>query len=168
LFLNGKSLGSKPQPADASPRVWKVAYAPGTLKTVARNSDRVVATDELRTAGVPARIVLSSNHDRLPFDWNDVAFVRARVVDAHDVLVPSANDLISFRISGPGEIAAVDHADNASHEPFQAGERHAFQGKCVAFVKASAPSGKIVLTASAPGLKSGKVVIKAFPPAPVP
>jgi len=163
LFLNVKSLGAKALNADASPRIWKVAYTPGTLMAVARNNGRVVATDELRTAGVPARIVLSSNQDRLPFDWNEVAFVRATVVDAHGVLVPSATNLITFKISGPGVIAAVDNADNASHEPFPAGERHAFQGRCVAFVKASAPSGKIVLTASAPGLKSGSITIKALP-----
>jgi len=168
LFLNGKSLGSKPLPADASPRVWKVAFVPGTLKAIARNGDKTVATDELRTAGAPAKIVLTANHDRLPFDWNDVAFVRAMVVDARGVLFPSATNVITFKISGPGLIAAVDSANNASHEPFQANEHHAFQGKCVAFVKASAPSGNMVVTASAPGLKSGKVVIKASPPVSAP
>jgi beta-galactosidase len=186
LFLNGKSLGSKPLNADASPRIWKVVYTPGTLKAVARNNDRVVATDELRTAGPPAKIQLSvgradpalrdqdaqqrvpTDRIRLTADWNEVAFVRATVVDAHGVLVPSATNLITFKVSGPGVIAAVDNADNASHEPFPAGERHAFQGRCVAFVKASAPSGKIVLTASAPGLKSDEVVIKACPPVSAP
>jgi beta-galactosidase len=73
--------------------------------------------------------------------------------------------LITFAISGPGVIAAVDNADNASHEPFQANERHAFQGQCIAFVKASAPSGKMIVTASAPGLKSGSITIQALPPA---
>ena len=163
LFLNVKSLGAKALNADASPRIWKVAYTPGTLKAVARNNGHVVATDELRTAGAPAKIVLTANRDQLPSDWNEVAFVRATVVDAHGVLVPSATNLITFKVSGPGVIAAVDNADNASHEPFPAGERHAFQGRCVAFVKASAPSGKIVLTASAPGLKSGSITIKALP-----
>jgi beta-galactosidase len=163
LFLNDKSLGSKALNADASPRIWKVACTPGTLKAVARNNGHVVATDELRTAGAPAKIVLTANRDQLPSDWNEVAFVRATVVDAHGVLVPSATNLITFKVSGPGVIAAVDNADNASHEPFPAGERHAFQGRCVAFVKASAPSGKIVLTASAPGLKSGSITIKALP-----
>ena len=164
LFLNDKSLGSKALNADAAPRIWKVAYAPGTLKAVARNNGRVAATDKLCTAGAPAKVVLTANRDRLPSDWNEVAFVRTTVVDAHGVLVPSATNLITFKVSGPGVIAAVDNADNASHEPFPAGERHAFQGKCVAFVKASAPSGKIVLTASAPGLESGSITLKALPP----
>jgi beta-galactosidase len=140
-----------------------VAWAPGALKAVARNSGKIAATDELRTAGAPAKIVLAANCNLLPFDWNEVALVRAAVVDQQGILVPGADPLISFKVSGPGVVAAVDNANNASHEPFSTNERHAFQGKCVAFVKASAASGKIVLTASAPGLKSGSIAIKTSP-----
>jgi len=164
LFLNGKSLGAQPLPVDASPRIWKVTFAPGTLKAVARNDGSMVATDELRTAGPPAKIRLVPNRKELGDVWDDVAFVRAMVVDRSGIPVPSASDLISFKISGPGVIAAVDNADNASHEPFQATERHAFGGECVAFVKATAPAGKITLTASAPGLKSDSISLKALPP----
>ncbi|HLZ53420.1 MAG TPA: glycoside hydrolase family 2 TIM barrel-domain containing protein [Verrucomicrobiae bacterium] len=161
LFLNGKSLGTQPLHADAAPRVWKVNFAPGTLKAVARNDGKEVATDELRTAGQPAKIRLTTNLKKLDADWDDVAFVRAAVVDRHGVPVPSAKNLIRFKISGPGLIVAVDNADNASHEPFQASERHAFEGKCVAFVKARAASGQISITASSPGLEGGEVVIPA-------
>jgi beta-galactosidase len=165
LFLNGKSLGAKPLNADASPRVWKVAYAPGALKAIARNNGKTTATHELRTAGRPAGILLAADQSKLAAGWNDVCRVTATVVDERGVPVPGANDLITFAISGPGVIAAVDNADNASHEPFQANERHAFQGQCIAFVKASAPSGKMIVTASAPGLKSGSITIQALPPA---
>jgi len=164
LFLNGKSLGAQPLHTDASPRVWKVNFAAGALRAVARNEGKVVATDELRTAGEAAKILLTTNHKKIVGGWDSVAFVRAAVVDRHGVLVPSANDLITFNISGPGVVAAVDNADNASHEPFQADERHAYEGECVAFVKATAPAGKIVLTASAPGLRSGSVILKALAP----
>jgi len=164
LFLNGKSLGAQTLPVDASPRTWKVTFAPGALKAVARNDGSVVATDELRTAGPPVKIRLMANRKEIAEVWDGVAFVRAKVVDQSGIPVPSANDLISFKISGPGVVVAVDNADNASHEPFQASERHAYQGECVAFVKATAPSGKIVVTASATGLRSDDVVIQALKP----
>jgi beta-galactosidase len=83
------------------------------------------------------------------------------VADANGVPVPGADHLISFAISGAGAIAAVDNADNTSHEPFQAAERHAYQGRCVAFVKAAAPDGNILLTATAPGLKSATIALAA-------
>ena len=66
LFLNGKSLGVKTINDDASPRNWQVPFAPGTLKAVARNNGKVVATDELRTAGEPKRIVLSTETKKTP------------------------------------------------------------------------------------------------------
>jgi beta-galactosidase len=164
LFLNGKSLGAQTIHADASPRVWKVNFEPGTLKAEARNDGKVVATDELRAAGKPEKIVLTMNHRTLDDDWNDVAFVRAVVVDKHGVRVPRANNLISFKVSGPGVIAAVDNANNSSHEPFQASERKAYEGRCVASIKANANSGRIVVTASSPNLESGKIVIGAREP----
>ena len=167
LFLNGKSLGAKPINADASPRNWNVPFAPGVLKAVARNEQgKVVATDELRTAGKPVKILLSTDCKKLSPDWNDVALVRAEIVDANGTVIPRADDLISFQISGPGVIAAVDNANNSSPESFQATERHAFQGRCVAFMKATRASGKIVLTATAPGLATGSITIKAAKPLP--
>ncbi len=60
----------------------------------------------------------------------------------------------------PNVIAAVDSADNASHEPFQASERHAFQGQCLAIVKASG-AGRIAVAASSPGLAAATVNIEA-------
>jgi beta-galactosidase len=164
LFLNGQSLGSKPLPADASPRVWKVAYVAGSVKAVASNHGQPVASDELRTAGPAAKIVLESDHPSLPPAYDSVATVTAEVVDANGVLVPRAADPITFQITGPGVIAAVDSGDHNSHEPFHAVQRLAFQGRCVALVKASAASGQITLSASAPGLDGASVEIAASAP----
>ena len=158
LFLNGKSLGSKSKPKDDSPRNWKVNFEAGTIKAVGKNGGKVVAEFELKTAGKPAKIVLTTDKGKLANDWNDVAFVSASVVDANGLLVPSANDMISFGATGSGVIAAVDSADNADHDPFQAKKRRAFQGTCFALVKGN-KAGQIVLTASAPGLIGAKINI---------
>jgi len=163
LFLNGKSLGAKEINPDASPRTWTVPFEPGILKAVGRNEnqDGRAVTDELQTAGAPAEIVLSSDKTKIADNWDGVCEVTATVADANGVPVPGADHLISFAISGAGAIAAVDNADNTSHEPFQAAERHAYQGRCVAFVKAAAPDGNILLTATAPGLKSATIALAA-------
>jgi beta-galactosidase len=165
LFLNGQSLGKKEINADASPRNWLVPFAPGILKAMARDvKGNIVATDELRTAGKPAKIVLTTEVKKLAPDFDDVAIVRAQITDANGIEIPRANDLVSFTVSGPGVIAAVDNGDNTSHENFQTTQRHAFQSECVVFVKATAASGKITLTASAPGLKAGSVSVIATKP----
>jgi len=160
LVLNGKPLGSKPLAADASPRTWRVAFETGTLQAVGRNKGRVAARYELRTAGKPAKIVLASDRTRLANGWDDVAFVTAGVVDANGVMVPGAAPLVTFRVAGPGAIVAVDNADNAGHEPFQASERHAFEGWCLAILKATA-AGRVTVTGSSPGLTVSSVTIDA-------
>ena len=161
LILNGRSLGSQPLPADASPRTWRVPFAPGTLRAIARNGAEAVATDELKTAGPPAKIVLTADQISLTPSWDDVACVRATVTDAAGVPISDAADLITFQISGPGVIAAVDNGDLDSHEAFQAAQRHAFGGQCIAILKATASSGQIVVTATASGLASATVTFAA-------
>ena len=164
LFLNGQSLGKKELNADAAPRNWHVPFAPGILKAVARNGKgKIVAADKLRTAGQPAKIILTMDSKKLSPGFDNAAAVRATIVDAKGIEIPRANDLISFQISGPGVIAAVDNADNSSHEPFQAAARRAFHGECVAFVRAAAASGKIKISASAEGLAAGTIAIKTTP-----
>lgn len=163
LFLNNKSLGKKPRPADDSPRVWKVNFEPGTIRAVGTNAGRTVAAHELRTAGKPAKILLTVDKNQIAKDWNDVVFVTAKVVDENGVIVPRANDSIDFKASGAGFVAAVDNGDNYSHEPFQATGRKAFQGIALAWLKANRNSGKITLTASAPNLKSDSIAINILP-----
>jgi beta-galactosidase len=157
LLLNGKSLGSKPLAADASARNWKVVFEAGTLQAVCPNG---AARDELRTAGKPAAVVLKVDRPRLTPSWDDVAYVTATVVDEHGVVVPPAANQITFAVTGPGAIVAVDNQDLASHEPFQGNVRNAFQGRCIAIVRATG-AGRIVVSAAAASLKADSVPLEA-------
>jgi beta-galactosidase len=167
LLLNGKSLGGKPRNADDSPRIWKIAWEPGTLKAIGRNRGAIIAEHELRTAGKSVKIVLAVDQTRLTPVWDDIALVTATIIDQNGIPVPTASDLVSFKITGPGTIAAVDSADNSSVEPFQASERRAYQGRCNAMIRASAVRGIITLSASAAGLAGASIAIEAAsPPSP--
>ncbi len=159
LLLNGRSLGSQPLPADASARVWQAPFEAGELAAMGKNGGREAARRALRTAGAAANIVLTTDEERLAARWDDFASVRATVTDAKGEPVPGATNQITFAIDGPGEIAAVDSADNASHEPFQSRERRAYQGECFALVKALPKGGEIRVTAAAAGLKGASVTI---------
>ena len=161
LLLNGRSLGSRPRNADDAPRVWRVAWEAGTLEAIGRNGGSVAASHALRTAGQPAKILLAPDRPRLAPAWDEVAFVTAMVTDRDGTPVPDAAVEVSFQIDGPGVIAAVDSGDNASHEPFRAAGRRAFQGRCLAILRATAPRGTITVTASSPGLAPGRAAIEA-------
>jgi beta-galactosidase len=159
LFLNGRSLGSKTKNANDSPRNWMVPFEPGTIKAIGKNGGKVVAEYGLKTAGKPAAVKLSLNKTRVANNWDDVVFVTAIIVDENGVPVPTANDLINFEAKGSGSIVAVDSANNTDHDPFQATKRKAFQGRCLAFIKADRDTGKIMISATAADLRSNTVTI---------
>jgi len=163
LFLNGKSLGRQPRPKDDSPRNWKVSFAPGTLKAIGMNRGRVASTYELRTAHQPAQIILSVDKHTIADTWDDVVFVNVSVVDENGTLVPDADNLMTFKAVGAGFVAAVDSADNNSHESYQASQRRAYQGMCLAVIKANSDRGSIKLTATSPNLKSASLELRVLP-----
>jgi beta-galactosidase len=161
LFLNGQSLGSQPKPTNDSPRKWKVNFAPGELKAVGRNGGLEVATQAVHTAGPAARVRLVPDAAAVSPAWNDVVFVRAFIEDTNGVVVPLANDLVKFSVSGPGTLLAVDNGDCMSTELFQATQRKAYAGRCVAMIRATASQGEIIVTAEAAELKSDSITLKA-------
>lgn len=161
LFLNGKSLGKQVRPKDDSPRTWKVNFERGTLRAVGSNKDKSVASFELRTAGSPASLRLETDKNSLANSWEDVAFVNVFVVDERGTVVPNAENLINFKVDGAGFVAAVDSANSNSHEPYQASQRQAFQGTCLALIKANADKGRIKLTATSSNLRGASIDIAA-------
>jgi beta-galactosidase len=171
LFLDGRSLGRKRKGAEsfeipvgtkiADDRrfatryrlVWHVPFAPGTLKAVAYVAGRPVATDEVRTAGAPAKLVLQPDRSRIRADGDDLSFVTVRVEDAAGNLVPGADNLVRFSVEGAGRIAAVDNGNAASLEPFQADRRRAFESLALVVVRSRrGERGAIRLTAASDGL----------------
>jgi beta-galactosidase len=162
LFLNGKSLGSKTKPADDSPRSWEVTFEKGSLKAIGKNGGKEVASDELKTAGDPVKIILTADKSKISKNWDDVTYLTAQVVDANGTVCPNADKLISFEVSEAGLISAVDNGDVDSHEAYQAFERHIYAGQCTAIVRAKSASGKITVTAKSPELKDASVVIEAL------
>jgi beta-galactosidase len=164
LTLNGAPVQGKMTTAPTGARMISVGFVSGVLKAVGYDaSGNVIASDELHTAGPAMKIVLTADKSSVPNDWDDVSFIRATVVDADGVTVPSASNEISFQASGPGSIVAVDSADSAYHEPFNGTQRQAYGGICFAAVKSNAPQGQITITASAPGLADGSVTLAASP-----
>ncbi len=160
LVLNDRSLGVKQLRKDGSALNWKVPYEPGALRAIARKDGREVAVDTLRTAGKPAAIQLVADRRNLGTGWDDVSHVEVRVVDGNGVIVPDATQLVRFQIEGPGHVIAVDSGSVVSVEPFQAMERKAWQGRCLAILRAAA-AGKFVLRAEADGLAPATIEFTA-------
>jgi len=161
LFLNGHSLGSKDCKVGKSLHLeWQVPYAAGLLKAVATKGGQTF-TEEVRTAGEPAKLVVSPDRSQLAADGTDLSYVTVRVVDKDGTLCPNADNPICFGLAGPGTLAGVDNGDPVSHEPFQASQHKAFHGLCVAVIQAGRVPGEIRLQATVQGLPAEAVVISS-------
>lgn len=154
LFLNRKSLGVKTKGPFEYRLWWKdVVYEPGVLKVLVTRNGRKWASDIVKTTGPAAKLELSADRNSIRADGKDLSFVTLRVEDANGLLVPNAMNHIRFTIKGPGEIVATGNGDPTSHVSFQSKELDAFNGLCLAIVRANAGEpGKISLEAHADGL----------------
>ena len=163
LFLNGRSLGRrKMEPRQYRLRWDEVKYQPGELKVVAYKRGQKWAEDVVKTTGAPARIALAADRATLEADGSDLAFVTVTIADGDGLLVPRARNLVKFELSGPGEIAAVDNGDATSFAPFQAQERHAYNGLALVIVRTRAGEpGAITLKAQSDGLAPAEVTLQS-------
>lgn len=158
-FLNGKSLGAKPINENATPRRWTVTYRPGEVRAVCRDKG-TTASASLKTAGAPVGIALSTNKTTVGSSFDDIAFVRARVVDAKGVTVPSATQTLNVKVTGPGEFVAADAGAIDDHTPFHLPERKPVNGGASFLVRGDG-SGPFTVEISAEGLKPATVQLNA-------
>lgn len=159
LFLNGVSQGVRRKVNDDLHVMWRLSYAPGTIRAVSRKNGKEVLSREIKTAGSPARIILDPDRSTLKADGQDLSFITVRVVDSNGIPVPDAANRISFQVDGHAMIAAVDNGDPISHESFQSSSRKAFNGLALLILKAKSVPGSATVRASSPELESAELKI---------
>ncbi|AQS66083.1 glycoside hydrolase family 2 TIM barrel-domain containing protein [Streptomyces pactum] len=162
-FTDGPYPGSYTSPNGSAGKLhltWRVPFEPGELKAVARRDGRAVATDVLRTAGAPHAVRLTPDRESVAADGRSLVFVTAEVVDRRGVVVPGAEHLISFAVTG-GSLAGLDNGRQESAERYQAGTRTAFHGKALAIVRSGTRPGPVRVTARADGLRTDTATVRA-------
>lgn len=168
LFVNGKSMGRQSKnTSDNQSRyrlMWKdVVYQPGSIKVVAYDAQgKAVATEEIKTAGQPDHIVLTTDKKKLAADGKDLAFVTATIVDKAGNPCPDAASTLRFAVTGAGRFRAVANGDATSLEAFQQPQMKAFSGQLVIAVEAGDTAGDIQLKVSGDNLKTALYTLKAF------
>ena len=176
LFLNGKSLGIKNYDKQTASPVYiywtkgtsGLDYEAGELKAVGYDQPdgkgNVIATDVVNTSGDAAQVELSADRTYIKNDGDDMVFVEATIEDNTGIMVPGADNRITFDVEG-GEIVSVDNGDPRDHDPYKnTDNRKAFSGKALLIVKAEEGStDDIVITATAESdngiLKSNTITV---------
>jgi beta-galactosidase len=95
-----------------------------------------------------------------------VAHVTLEIVDSAGTVVPTANHLVRFTVSG-GTILALDNANLRDLDPSHSDRRRAFDGRGLAILRA-ATAGAVRLTASADGLPAASIRVQVTRGRPAP
>jgi beta-galactosidase len=162
LFLNGKALGRKPTNRSTKfSALFTVPYQSGVLKVIGYKDGREINTAELKTASQPLKLKLTADRSTLKANNQDLGYITVEVVDASGRRHPKAENLVQFEISGPGTIVGVGNANPVSLESYQQPKRKAWQGRCLAVVKAGTERGTITIKAKAAGMPLGTISLQA-------
>ncbi|MFD0990019.1 sugar-binding domain-containing protein [Mariniflexile jejuense] len=148
LFLNGKSLGTKSKQNDDLHISWRVKFEAGNIKAISRKNGIVVLEKEIHTATSPNTIQLIADKTLIKNDGYDLVYVTVNVLDAKGNLVPKADNLINFAVTGGGKIVGVDNGYQANLSSFKASEIKAYNGKCLVIIQSNGKAEDITLVAS--------------------
>jgi len=102
----------------------------------------------VRTAGDASRMNLKPDRATINADGLDLSFITLTVQDNNGIIVPRANNLVRFSVSGPGEIVATDNGDATDFNVFSSHEHKAFNGLALVIIKAKhGQTGQVVISA---------------------
>ena len=183
---------------------WMVNWAPGTVTAACVDSNGNLVpgvTDSRTTAGTKNKIVLTvvpelQKPDGTSFQWtangSDAAFVTAQVQDAQGNLVPTANDNVTFTVTGPAtymggtqQVVADPAVTNYFQDAYSIANSNVIGGLPYAFfhspgdpelnfeggltkiaLRSTFTPGVVTVTATAPGLASSTVQLSSVAPPP--
>ena len=146
VFLNGKSQGSqKVQPL--THLEWKVKYEPGVLEARGTKDGKVVLIEKRETTGAPVSIRVTPDRTEINADGEDVAVLRVEVLDKEGRTIPTAGNMISFKVTGEGKLIGVGNGDPNCQESDKEPKRSLFNGLAQVIVQANRTPGTITVEA---------------------
>lgn len=162
LFINGESQGIRRPERGKYHSEWKVRFTPGTIKAVSRKDGKIVATQEIKTAGEPYQIRLTPDRSLIKADGYDLSYILVEILDKDGNLCPRADNLVRFEVSGAGRNEGVDNGSPTSLERFKDDKRKAFYGKAMLIVRNDGSEGSITVKATADGLRPFTTTVNAY------
>jgi beta-galactosidase len=163
LFANGKSLGTKRVPHLGHVE-WKVRYEPGSIEARGSRAGQVVLTEKRETTGPAAGIRLTADRTTINADGQDVAVIKVEALDKDGRVVPTAGNLLAFKVSGEGALIGVGNGDPNCQESDKGSTRSLFNGLAQIIVQSTRRPGEIRIEAlkegwDGPELTPAKIAI---------
>ena len=163
LFVNGVSKGIKTKDSIGSKYNYEynVSYEAGTLLAKGMDSaGNVLVQEEIKTSSTPYKISLTSDKSLIKQGGDDLIFVECNVLDEHDIVCRTANNLINFSVTG-GTIVGTDNGDATDiSSSLRSPNRKLFNGKALCVVKPDNTDADVIITATSNGLQETSINVK--------
>ncbi|WP_261342834.1 hypothetical protein [Pirellulimonas nuda] len=118
----------------------------------------------VRTAGRPAKIVLSADRAVLSSSGEDLAYITIQAYDDVGVPCPLADNLVRVDVAGAGSLFATGNGAPISMRSFHEHAVPLFGGKAVAIVRADrGQRGDIQVRAESDQLEGCQIDLKSMP-----
>ena len=164
LLVNGKSVGTKQNtknPKNRNKIKWdNVKYEAGNIEAVAKTGGKVVARHKIETTSEAVTLKAASDNPEWKADGMDLQHIRIEAVDKKGRRVKGASSKVTFTVDGPAELAGVINGDITSEELTVGNTRRLYNGTATAILRSTGAAGKVILTATADGLRPVKLILK--------
>ncbi len=147
VFLNGKSRGRQKVPRLGHVE-WKVRYEQGAIEAQGWKDGKLVLTEKRETTGPIAAVRLTADRTTISADGQDVVVLTIDALDGAGRALPTAQNLIEFKITGEGALIGVGNGDPNCHESDKEPRRSLFNGLAQAIVQSTKTPGTITIEAS--------------------
>ena len=168
LFVNGVSSGSQKVPHLGHVE-WTAKFAPGAIEARGSKDGKVVLSDKRETTSAPVSIKLTvdpiDGRSEIDADGEDIAVLRVEALDKQGRPVPTAGNLIGFKVTGEGKLIGVGNGDPNCQESDKDPKRSLFNGLAQVIVQSTKEPGEIHIEAVKEGwegveLTPAKLTIK--------
>lgn len=160
LILNGRTVGEPRERDDSTGMIeWELPFEEGKLEVVAQNKDQEEVMDVLETSG-SARAIKAEVWETRTLTKNGVAQVEIRIVDAQGRSVSGANEEVTCTINGPLRLLGMESGNTRDVGDLRSNRLRTHRGALIAYLRATGPPGKALVTFSAPSLKESVVQIE--------
>jgi beta-galactosidase len=146
LFVNGASQGSKKVPHLGHVE-WNVKYERGAIEARGSKDGKVVLTDKRETTGPAVAIRLTADRTEINADGEDLAVLTVEALDKEGRSVPTAGNLVAFKVSGEGALIGVGNGDPNCQESDKEPKRSLFNGLAQVIVQSTGTPGTIQIEA---------------------
>ena len=146
LFVNGVSAGSQKVP-HLGHLEWTAKYEPGSIEARGSKGGKVMLTEKRETTGATVSIKLTADRTEINADGEDLVILRVEALDKEGRSVPTAGNLIGFKVTGAGTLIGVGNGDPNCQESDKEPRRSLFNGLAQVIIQSTKEPGEIHIEA---------------------